>query len=177
MPKKAKPRRSARSTKTPPSRTPVLSTLLRGFLRLFAEELPVTVLNVREKPNAELAESKTPDHQAALETLCGGRSTKAQKQFATGVLTPDTKSGIWRVTIEGRSVGQLKPADAKFLAKQLAKAEVGPCAVKVAALIEGGQRRKNGALEHFTVKVALPPRPQKKVTPPADVVAVDQETD
>jgi hypothetical protein len=160
MPKKTKPRRSA---KKPLAKTPVLKTLFRGFLRLFAEELPVTELHTSGKPSAELAEVKAPEHQAALETLCGGRSTKAQKQFATAIITPEAKGEVWRVTLEGKSVGQLKPADAKFLSKQLAKAEVGPCAVKVAALIEGGRRKKNGETEVFTVKVFLPPKPQKKV--------------
>jgi hypothetical protein len=177
MPKKTKPRRSSPSLKHASGRTPILTHLVRGFLRLFVEELPVTELRVAGKPSIEIAELKTPDHQAALEALCGGRSFKAQKQLVGAIITPEANNTVWRVTIEGKSVGQLKPADAKFLAKQLAKAELGPCAVKVSALIEGGRRKKNGDEENFFVKVTLPPRPQKKpaalAAPPPEEEALE----
>ena len=175
MPKKTKPRRSGHSAKKPPTRTPVLKTLFRGFLRLFAEELPVTELHSSGRPSTELVETKSPEHQATLETLCGGRSTKSQKQFETAIITPEAKGEVWRVSIEGKSVGQLKPGDAKFLAKQLANADLGPCAVKVAALIEGGRSKRNGETENFTVKVTLPPKPQKKVAPPPEEATTDED--
>jgi|GEM_PF-5790673 len=163
MSKKTSKRRSPRS-RSAPSQAPLLKTVLRGILKFFEEDLPVTEFTGAGKFDTEVAGVK--NHQAALEAICGGRSLKPQKHMLRALVTPVPTEKTMRVEIERKVVGQLKPADAKFLQKQLDAAEVGPCALRVSALIQGGRRKKNGEEEDFTVALCLPPRPEKKVPVP-----------
>ncbi len=152
--------RSRRRTSAPPPRPPLLQAVIRGFLRFLEPDLPVTEFSGPGKYDTEVKDVS--HHQPALELICGGRTSKAQKIPTTATITPDARAACMRVQIEGKTVGQLKPADAKFLQKQLDKADLGPCAVRVSALILGGRRKKNGEAEDFVVRVNLPPKPQKK---------------
>lgn len=157
-------RKSPRSRPTPP-KAPLLKTVLRSILKFFEEDLPVTEFRGPGKFDTEVAGVKI--HQTALETLCGGRSPKAQKCVLPALITPVPCEKIMRVEIARTIVGQLKPADAKWLQKQLSAVHEGDCALKVSALIQGGRKKKNGPDEDFTVMLCLPPRPPKK-TPALD---------
>lgn len=159
MSKKTLKRRSSRS-RPAPAQPPLLKTVIRSFLRLFEEDLPVTEFQGPGKFDTEVAGVE--HHQRALETICGGRTSKAQKHFLTALVTPVPREKTMRVEIQRKVVGKLKPADAKFLQKQLSSVHDEPCAVKVAALVQGGRRKKNGEEEDFTIALCLPPRPEKK---------------
>jgi hypothetical protein len=158
MAKKSAKRRSSPAADKH-SRPPFLKTVMKRLFRLFEEDLPVTTYD-KGKPEVEVQETR--HHQAALETLCDGRTSRAARVPTVALLVPNPKTTVVRVEIGGRMVGTLKPADGKRLEKQLTKAGVWPCALRVAALIQGGRRKKNGEEEEFTVKVALPPKPEKK---------------
>lgn len=155
-----------------PAQPPLLHSMVRGFLKLFREDLPVTEFLGSGKCDVEVADVK--HHQDALELICGGRTTKAHKLPATALITPSPRDARMAVEIQGKTVGQLKPADAKFLQKQLSKAELGLCALKVSAVIEGGRRKKNGEEEDFRVRLCLPPRPERKVVPEAQSSAATE---
>ena len=164
--KSTKPRSSSASGTT---NTPILKTVFRKLLRLFEEDLPVSEYRGNGKCDIDVLGVR--EHQAELEAICGGRFLKPHTHITRALLSPDTESKLMRVEIQGKRVGQLKPSDAKFLQKQLDAANVGPCAIKVPALILGGRRKKNGDEEDFTVKLCLPPRPQ----PPKKPVQFDDE--
>lgn len=160
MSKKKLKRRSPRA-RPAPSQAPLLKTVIRSFLKLFEEDLPVTEFQGPGKFDTEVKGVER--HQAALEAICGGRTAKAQKHLLTALVTPMPRDNTMRVEIQRKVVGQLKPADAKFLQKQLSSVQTeGPCAVRVSALIQGGRRKKNGEEEAFTVALCLPPKPEKK---------------
>ncbi len=167
--KPAKRRSSAAADKN--SRPPFLKTVMKRLFRLFEEDLPVTTYE-KGKPDVDVLETR--HHQGALETLCDGRSTRAARVPTVALLVPNPKTTVVRVEIGGRSVGTLKPADGKRLEKQLNRAGVWPCALRVAALIQGGRRKKNGEEEDFTVKVALPPKPEKKTKVDGGLEAGDE---
>ena len=156
-------RKSPRSRQTP-HKAPLLKTVLRSILKLFEEDLPVTEFRGPGKFDTEVAGVR--NHQAALESLCEGRSAKAQKCILPALVIPVPRENAMRVEIGRTVVGQLKPADAKRLEKLLSTAQVELCALKVSALIQGGRRKKNGEDEDFTVTLCLPPKPEKKVSKP-----------
>ncbi|HEU5078852.1 MAG TPA: hypothetical protein VFT72_06545 [Opitutaceae bacterium] len=151
--------KKTKSTKKQPAGKPLLRGMLDRFKRLFAEELPITEYPASGKFESQV--DKTKLYQDALEKICGGRSTKKEKFTTSALVTPDAESGEFRVTIENQPVGLLKRADAKFLQKQLDQAELGPCAVKVAAQIRDGRWKKKGPHEDYTVFLCLPQRPPK----------------
>jgi hypothetical protein len=172
MAKKPIKRSSARPKAKKPaaSSPPLLGTLFRGLIGLFKEDLPESEYRGSGRCDTDVAGVAT--YQDNLETICGGRTTQAAKFAVNARVIPDAEAGLTHVEIRGRRVGHLKPSDAKFLAKQLEKAGVGPCVLKVTAVVLGGRRKKNGENEEFTVKLCLPPRPEKKpptvTTPPGD---------
>jgi hypothetical protein len=151
---------SKRSSSKSPAKAPILKTIIRGLLRFFEADLPVTEFHGTGKFSVQVAGVR--QHQASLESICGARSAKSQKILTTATITPETREKSMRVEIEGKVVGQLKPADAKALEKQLAAAQMGPCALIVSALVQGGRRKKNGDLEDFTVALRLPPNTRSK---------------
>jgi hypothetical protein len=165
MSKKPKPRRSAKSREAP-QKPPLLKSVVSRFMRLFEEELPVTEYHGNGKCQCEVDQVGL--HQAALEAICGGRTSQKQKVPAVALLSPEKTGDAVRVSISGRTIGRLKKADAKLLQRQLAKAGMWPCSIKVAALIVGGRKKKNGATEDFTVGLCLPPKPTKPAKPPGD---------
>lgn len=161
MPKKSAPRRPSKPTAAPS----LLKSVVRRLLGLFEEELPVTEYRGRGKFDTEVAGVKL--FQAELEAICGGRTARAQKLPVSALLRPDRGGGATRVVVAGREVGQLKPKDARVLGRQLEAAELGDCALKVPGVILGGRLKRNGEREDFSVKLSLPPRPEKKA-PAAD---------
>jgi len=167
--KRSAPRSAAKKAKTEAA-APLFGSLVRGILGLFKEDLPES--EYRGSGRCETEVMGVSAFQPNLEAVCGGRSAQAAKYAVNARVVPDEEEGLTRVEIRGKRVGHLKPSDAKFLAKQLAKAGVGPCVLKVTAVILGGPRKKNGTDEDFTVKLCLPPRPEKKPptvdTPPED---------
>lgn len=169
MPKKA-PKRSSRASAAPAG-PPLLKAVIGKILRLFEEDLPVSEFRGPGKFDTEVAGVR--DHQDALASICGGRFEKAHRHTTRALLTPDARAGSIRVEMRGKDVGHLKPADAKYLQKQLTAANVGPCALKVPALILGGRRKKNGEEEDFTVMLCLPPKPK----PPKKPVQFDGDPD
>jgi hypothetical protein len=153
------PKSSTKKNKNVPGR-PLLGSVMRRFFGFFTDDLPVSEYRGEHKPNTEVAEVK--HFQPVIEDICGGRAPKSVKIPCTALLRPGATETQRTVEISGREVGSLKPADAKYLHRLLSKADIGPCSLKVNALIEGGKRKKNGDTEDFTIKLALPPRPAKK---------------
>ena len=157
MPKKS-PKKKASKAAAKTARPPLLRGVLRRLFGLLREDLPATDY-LEGKPDTPVVEVE--QFQAALAALCGGRTAKAQKVATTALLRPHQSGEAADVLIDGKLVGALKPADAKRLTKQLEKAGVWPCALRVNALILGGRRKRTGEEEPFAVLVSLPPRPKK----------------
>lgn len=163
MPKKSAKRASPRSPKAKtkqPLSPPLLGSLFRGLVGLFREDLPES--EYRGSGRCETEVVGTADYQANLEDIAGGRSAQPAKLAVNARVLPDLNLGVTHVLMRGKRVGYLKPADAKFLAKQLEKAGVWPCSLKVTAVILGGRVKKNGTYDNFSVKLCLPPKPEKK---------------
>lgn len=99
-------------------------------------------------------------YQAALESLCGGRSEESARKDTEAYLYLENNnkydSLAVRVDIEGNTVGYLSKQDARSYRMQLENLGhrnlVGICS----AIIVGGWHRSNSDSGHFGVKLDLP---------------------
>lgn len=99
-------------------------------------------------------------YQAALESICGGRTDQGYEKIVEAVLVheddnPYDNKAI-RVDIQGKTVGHLSRENARQFRNRLEKAGYKGITATCSAIVVGGWDRGNGDTGHFGVRLDLP---------------------
>lgn len=132
------------------------------FSWLFGKEeaTPVAIANLSGPGTYALDVVGESNYQAALESICGGRSISSQGKKVEATLiheddNPYDDQAI-SVSIQGKTVGHLTRNDARKYRKQLKQAGYPGITAKCSAMIVGGWDRGGGDRGHFGVRLDLP---------------------
>lgn len=98
-------------------------------------------------------------YQAALESICGGKTREGHSREVKALLTHDNKnphdSQAVKVEIQGKTVGYLDRQHARYYRKTLAAGGFKGRTARCNAIIVGGWDRGNGDVGHYGVKLDI----------------------
>ncbi len=124
------------------------------------EVTPAAIANLPGPGTYSLDVVGESNYQAALESICGGRSTRSQEKIMEATLiheddNPYDNQAI-SVRIQGKTVGYLSRKEARKYRKQLKQAGYPGITAKCSAMIVGGWDKGGGDRGHFGVRLDLP---------------------
>ncbi len=124
------------------------------------EVTPAAIANLPGPGTYSLDVVGESNYQTALESICGGRSTRSQEKIVEATLiheddNPYDNQAI-SVSIQGKTVGYLSRKDARKYRKQLKQAGYPGITAKCSAMIVGGWDKGGGDRGHFGVRLDLP---------------------